>query len=447
MAKKGRKGGMSGEKGGGRARDAFTFLGMSFESIGKESVKRHLAILVLVSLATKGLVLLATPAIFRSFIDLFDLGYYLQTAQLLLQGQIPYVSFGFDYPPLVFLPIGIALVPALVLQSGQAFVYSFQLLMVLCDIGTLLCVYFIGLRIWDERTAWYAGLVYATAFSASYFVLTKYDAFPTLLLMGAVLFTLYGRTLLGYGSATAGFFAKIFPAVAFPFMILYNAKTTSLKEEVIAAVKVVLPFAVVLFIPFLILRPEYLNTYLFATGASVGVYASTATFTLYTWLHDVANLGLSLGTVSLFMELIMGLVMLLLLWIGWKDSRKNPVTLLKLTGCAIFAFVLFSKFHSPQYIVWYTPFLALLVAGNLLKTGLFYLVQALAYIEFPLLFGTFYVNLNYLNPAGSGGWYITLLFFTVEYLALILLFFLALRPEGGMRAALRSYAPESMRKG
>ncbi len=87
------------------------------------------------------------------------------------------------------------------------------------------------------------------------------------------------------------------------------------------------------------------------------------------------------------------------------------------------------------------------MAGDLLKTGLFYLVQALAYIEFPLLFGSIYVNLNYVNPAGSGGWYLALLFFTLEYLALVLLFFLALRPEGGMRAALRSYAPGSPGKG
>lgn len=443
----GKKGSKAGAKGGGKAGDAFTFLGTTFGSVRRDTVKRHIIALVLLSLVTKGLVLVVTPVIFRSFVDLFDLGYYLQTAQLLLQGQVPYVSFGFDYPPLVFLPIAIALIPALVLQSGQAFISAFQLLMVLCDLGTLLCVYFIGLKIWDERTAWYAGLVYATAFSAAYFVLTKYDAFPALLLMGAILFTVYGMKVHGYASATLGFFAKIFPAVAIPFMVLHNAKGASLKEEVITAAKVILPFALVLFIPFLLLRPDYLNTYLFATGASVGVYASTATYTLSTWLHDVAHLGLSAGTVSLFMYLLMGLVMILLLWIAWKDRRKSPVTLLKLTGCAIFAFVLFSKFHSPQYIVWYTPFLALLVAGDLLKTGLFYLVQALAYIEFPLLFGSFYVNLNYLKPAGSGGWYLTLLFFTLEYLALILLFFLALRPEGGMRAALRSYAPESLRKG
>ncbi|MDD1668456.1 MAG: hypothetical protein LUO97_01515 [Methanomicrobiales archaeon] len=434
-------------KGREKTGEPLTFLGQTFEKTDTKTVRSHLLSLVFVSLATKFLVLVLTPAVFHSFIDLFDIGYLFQNAIPLSQGQIPYLDYSIAYPILVFIPMILALIPALVTQSGMAFIYSFQLLMILCDLGTLLCIYFIGLKISDERTAWYAGLVYATAFSASYFVLTKFDAFPTLLLMGAILFTVYDRKVHGYVSATLGFFAKVFPAVSFPFMILYNAKTTSLSEEVVTAAKVFLPFAVILFIPFLLLRPDHLNTYLFATGATVGVYASTATYTLYTYIHDVAHLGLPAATVSLFMYLLLGLVMLLLLWIGWKDRRKSPVTLLKLTGFAIFAFVFFSKFHSPQYIVWYTPFLALLVAGDLLKTGLFYLVQALAYLEFPLLFGTFYVNLNYLSPAGSAGWYLTLLFFTLEYLALILLFALAVRPEGGFRAAVRNYAPESMRRG
>jgi hypothetical protein len=435
-----KKGGKAGAKGKEKAGDSFTFLGTTFESVRKETVKGQLIRLVLLSLATKGLVLLATIALFHSFFDLFDLNFYLEKGLLLAQGQVPYVSFGFDYPPLIFIPIGLALLPALALQSGAVFVFGFVILMVLCDLGTLLCVYFIGLKAWDQRTAWYAGLVYATAFSAAYFVLTKYDAFPTLLLMGAVLFTIYGMKVRGYISATLGFFAKLYPAAAFPFLVFHNAGTSSLKDEVITALKVFLPFFVVLVVPLLILRPESAGTYLFATGAGVGVYANTATHTLYTWLHDLLHAGLSVETVSLFMYILLGASLLLLLWVGWKERGRSPVTLLKLIACAVFALVLFSKFRSPQYILWYTPFLALLVAGNPLKTGLFYLTQALAYLEFPLMFGAFYVNLNYVAPAGSPSWYLTLVFFTVENLALILLFVLAVRPEGGIRKKLGELA-------
>jgi hypothetical protein len=445
MGKKNTKTGKPTERGREKSREPFTFLGKTFDTPDKKTVKSHLLYLVLASLVTKLLVLYGTTAVFHSFIDLFDIGYFFQNALLLVQGKIPYLGFSFDYPVLIFLPIAIALVPALATQNAMAFVYSFQFLMILCDIGTLLCVYFIGLKIRNEKTAWNAGLIYATAFSASYFVLTKYDAFPTLLLMGAVLFTVYERKFRGYLSATLGFFAKIYPVIAFPFMILYNAKTTSLRQEIISTLKIFLPCFVVLLLPFLILRPDVINTYLFATGTGVGVYVNTATFTLYTYLHEVAHLGITSATVSLFMYLLMGLVVISLLWVAFKSPGKRPVTFLKLLACALFALVLFTKFHSPQYIVWYTPFLALLVADDLIKIGLFYLTQALAYIEFPLMFGPYYVNLQYTSPVGSGGWYLTLFFFTLENLALIILFTLVLRPEGGIRATLKSYAPECLR--
>ncbi|HUK38728.1 MAG TPA: hypothetical protein VLV30_06415 [Methanomicrobiales archaeon] len=448
MGKKGSRAGKSGGAGREKGGEAWSFLGESFPGVDRGTVKRHLLYLVLVSLATRLAVLVATPAVFHSFVDLFDLGFYLQNAGLpLLQGKIPYLNFGIDYPVLVFVPIVIALVPAILTNSGMAFIYSFQFLMVLCDLGILACVYFTGLGLRGERAAWTAGLVYATSFAAAYFVLTKYDAFPTLFFMGAVLFTVYGRGLKGYASATLGFFAKIFPAVAFPFIVLYRAKDTSLRQEIVSAAKVFLPFAVVLFLPLAIVRPDTINAYLFATGASVGVYVNTATFTLYSWLHDVARLGVSEGGVSLVMYLLMGLSILLLLWAGWREPRGRPASFLKLLAAAVFAFVFFTKFHSPQYLVWYTPLLALLVADDLKKIGVFYLTQALAYIEFPLMFNAYYVNLNYTNPAGSGGWFLTLAFFTVENLAFLLLFGLVLRPDGGFREKLAGLNPWPARKG
>lgn len=423
-----------------RAGETFTLLGLTFES-DKKTVKRHLFTLVLVSLATKLAVLYATTSVFHSFIDLFDLQFYLQNALPLAQGKIPYLDFGFDYPILIFVPIGIALVPALALQSGMAFVYTFQLLMVLCDLGTLLCVYLIGLRVWNERAAWHAGLAYATAFSVSYFVLTKYDAFPTLLLMGAVLFTVSSLKLRGYLSATLGFFAKIFPAIAFPFMILYHAKATSLREEILSAVKVFLPFALVLLLPFLLLNPASLGSYLFATGSGLGVYANSATYTLYLYLHDILGLGISPEAVSTVMYALMGIALLYLLYLAYAGTKGDPTAFLKVLLCAVFSLVLFTRFHSPQYIVWFTPFLCLLLADDPLRISLFYLTQAFGYLEFPLLFGGFYVNLEYVNPPGSAGWYLTLAFFTLEYLALLALVFLVVRPKGGLRKRLSALIP------
>jgi hypothetical protein len=209
---------------------------LKLENIDGETIKRHIFYLVIISLLTKFLVL-AVSSVY-TFVDYFDIGFYLEHAVLIGQGQLPYIGFGFDYPVLVFVPILLAFIPAMIFQNPYAFVYSFQFLMVLCDLITLFCVYLIALKISNERTAFIAAILYATAFSTTYFVLTKYDAFPTCLLMLAVLFTLYGLTLKGYLFAGLGFFAKIFPAIAFPFLILHNMNKSSLADEIINVLKV-----------------------------------------------------------------------------------------------------------------------------------------------------------------------------------------------------------------
>jgi hypothetical protein len=426
--------------------DPFTFLNTRFDTINKASVKKHIILLIVASLVTKLLVVFITMAVFHSFIDYFDIGTYFNHAIPALQGQLPYVNYQIEYPILMFIPIGLALIPVILTHNPDTFVFAFQLLMVMFDILVVLCVYFIGLKLWGEKAAFYAGFIYATAFSTAYFVLTKSDAFPTLFLMVAILFTIYGMNSRGYISASLGFFVKIFPVIALPFMVLYNAKTTSIKQEIISAGKIFLLFCVILLIPIAFLNPSTLSTYLFVTGGSVGIYVNTATYTLYAYINDVFHLGISSAIISALMYMLMGAILVLLLYLSYRAKEKNPKMLVKLVLCAIFCLVFFTKFHSPQYIVWFTPLLALLVADDLVKIVLFYIAQLFAYIEFPLMFGTYYVNLEYVNPPGSYGWYLTILFFTLEYIVLLILMYYVLRPKDGIIAAMKKNYPFVIRK-
>jgi len=416
----------------------FTFLDFQFDNIDKNIVKRHIFLLILASIVTKILVIVFTTSVFNSFIDLFDFEFHFKHAVLLLQGQLPYINYSYDYPVLIFIPITIALIPAIVTQSFMAYVYSFQLLMVLCDTVTIICIYFIGLKIWNEKTAFFAGLIFATAFSTAYFVLTRFDAFPTCLLMAAVLFTVYDMNTRGYIFTALGFFTKIFPIIALPFLVLYNAKSTSIKKEIISAVKIFLLFCVILLLPLAIINPETISTYLVATGSGLGIYVATPTYTLYAILHDVLHLGISASLIATFMQVLMGVTLLILVYLAYISKEKNPKALLKILLCAIFSLVFFAKFHSPQYFVWFTPFLALLVADDLVKIILFYVTQIFVYLEFPLMFGKYWVNLNYTAPVGTSDWYVTLLFFTLLYMAFLVLIYYIIRPQEGIVKKMRT---------
>lgn len=403
------------------------FLSVRFPGADNSVVKQHLRYLILAFLLTKFLVFAGTPLVFNGFIDVFDLEFYFEHAMKLLHGQLPYVGFDFDYPILVFIPIILALIPAMLFRSVAVFIISFQLLMVLCDLVTLFCVYFIALKLFNEKAAFLSGILYATAFSSAYFVLTKYDAFPTCLLMLAVFFTLFGIRMRGYLAAGLGFYAKIFPAIALPFLVLYNTRKSTLRDEIIGVLKVMVPLSVLLLLPVLIAKPESVRMYLFVSGAGAQIYANTLTYTLYSWFHGVFQIPVSPGTLSLFMYGVMGIMMLYLLYAAYQDTAKRPVTLLKTLLCALILVIFFTKFHSPQYIVWFTPLLCLLVLDDISKILLFYVVQALTYIEFPLMFGSYYTNLEYTHTAGSPGWYMTLAVFSLQYIAIFILLFLIVR--------------------
>jgi len=415
----------------------FDFLSTKFDTIDINTVKNHILILILATIITKLVVVVATTAIFHSFIDLFDIGTYFAHAIPMLEGQLPYIDYQIEYPILLFIPVALAFIPAVIFGSPIIFMFSFQILMILADILIVTCVYLIGLKLWSEKTAFLGGFIYATAFSTAYFVLTKSDAFPTCILMIALLFTVYGKNTKGYVSATLGFFTKIFPAIALPFIVLYNAKSTSLKTELISAGKIFLAFCLVLLLPLAIINPDTVSTYLFAAGGSVGVYANTVTFTIYSYLHDVFGLGIALESVSTIMYILMGITIVSLLYFAYAEKEKTPKLLIKLVLCAIFCMVFFTKFHSPQYLVWFTPLLAILVAGDLLKIVLFYITQIFAYIEFPLIFGKYYVNLKYTNPVGTSDWYLTLGFFTLEYIAFFVLIYFIIKPDKGLLTTIR----------
>jgi hypothetical protein len=416
------------ERKGKNAGEPFRFCGITFSSADAMTVRNHLITLVGLSVIVKICVLFATVFIFNSFIDTFDHQYYLQNFINVMDGKIPYADFGFDYPPLAFLPIALAFIPALLFNSADMFILSFQFLMILCDAVIVACVYLIALKLYPEKTAFLAGILYATAFAGAYFVLTKYDAFPTALLMIAILLTVYRRPAAGYVAATAGLLAKIYPAVALPFFVLYNSVTTSLKEEIFSLLKILVPIIVILSIPILIFRPTVISSYIGGSLIRTDVYVNTATNTVFAFFNNILHISISANLISALMYIIMGIALLLLLFYAWIIRNQKEKTLIKLVALALFVIVFCMKYHSPQYILWFLPLVCLLVADTIAGIAMFYITQVVAYIEFPLAFGTLYVNSNYVSAAGTSGWYLAWIFFAVESTLFLSLMYLAIRP-------------------
>lgn len=398
--------------------------GLTIRDIERQTLVRNLALLALASVVTKLVVLFATVSVFHSFVDLFDISVYFGYAANVLDGQIPYIDFSIEYPFLFMIPVLLPLIPAVLANDANAYVMGFQVLMALFDILTLFLVYLIGLQLFDGKRAFRAALLYATAFASSYFILTKYDSFPTFLLVLAVFATVYGMSKRGYLAVILGFFTKVFPIVAAPYMLFFNATRTSRKTEFVSVAKVAVWCIAILLIPMIFLVQDWYRPFLFATGTDVGVYANTVTYTIYNVLNGVLHIPISEGIISLAMyALMIGIVGSLLL-VSWVKGIESPRRLLVLIAVTLFSVIFCTKFHSPQYLVWLTPFYALLLFESYWNVLVFYLLQVVVYIEFPLAWGSLYVNRGYIHELGTAGWYGSLTFFIIHaavYVASILL--------------------------
>jgi len=412
--------------------------GLIIRNIERQTLIRNLVLLALASVVTKLMVLFVTVSVFHSFVDLFDISVYFGYAANVLNGQIPYIDFSVEYPFLFLLPVLLPLIPAVIANDANAYVMGFQVLMAFFDILTLFLVYLIGLQLFDSKQAFRAALLYATAFASSYFILTKYDSFPTFLLVLGVFATLYGMSKRGYLAVILGFFTKVFPIVAAPYILLFNATKTSRRTEFISVAKVAVWCIAILLIPMIFLVQDWYRPFLFATGAGVGVYANTMTYTLYNILNGVLHIPASEEIISLAMyALMIGIVGSLLL-VSWVKGVESPRRLLVLIAVTLFSVIFCTKFHSPQYLVWLTPFYALLLIESYWNVLVFYLLQVVVYIEFPLAWGSLYVNRGYIHELGTAGWYGSLAFFIIHAAVYVASILLIVRSDPSLYGDIRS---------
>lgn len=381
--------------------------------------------IVCVSLCFKVAFLLFYYFILLNGLDTLDMEYYYHHGQWLLSGQIPYLDFGFDYPPIIFIPIVISL---LVTSGLTQFTNIFCGFLILCDLVTALCVYLIALEIFNrDDLALRGALVYATALEIAYFTMTKFDPLPTMIMMLSLLFTIKGAKFAGYYSHILGVFTKIFPILLSPFIFLYNAhqrpdfivgEIRSIWRKVLAPVAVLFSLAA-----WVLLTPDE-NTGSWAHGS---IYVNTIGYTVYDFLYEVLGFNITIESIIICEYALMGLILFSLLVYAYF-TPQTPQLFIKIILAVLFTFVALWSYHSPQYLFWYIPLIAILIADDLLSILLFYIVQFLAFLEFPQTAGVFYTNTVYRTTLAADPyhWGLTWGMFALFQFALVYLVYRAL---------------------
>jgi uncharacterized membrane protein len=284
---------------------------------------------------------------------------------------VPYRDFPLEYPPgalAVFLPPG-------AFGSGS-YGAAFKVLMALCGIATLVLVAWLLARFGASAQRLWTGvmLLALSPIAVGPISLNTYDAWPALLTVAALGLLVAGRPLAALGLVGAAFAAKFYPVVLLPPAVIFVWRTAG-RAVALRALGAFAAVSAAIVGPFVVLAPgglaesfraqaarglqvESLGGSLLAVADRLGVYSATV-------LHRTGraisyelegSLPEVLAAVSSAAQVV---AVLLVAWL-YLRGRDDPRQLALSFAAAIAGFLAFTRFFSPQYLVWLIPFVVFL---------------------------------------------------------------------------------------
>jgi uncharacterized membrane protein len=302
-------------------------------------------------------------------------------------GRVPYRDFFMEYPPgalAVFLP------PAAF--GSSHYNATFKFLMALCGVATLLLLASLLVRLGvSTARLWAAVLLFALSpLALGPISLNTYDAWPALLTLAALALLLAGRDLAAFALLGAAFAAKVYPVVLVPPAVIFVWRTSG-RGLALRALATFAAVAALFVMPFLVLAPhglaesfraqaarslqvESLGGSLLAVADRLGLYGATVVHrTGHAISYDLV--GSLPETLAVLSSIAQALAVFAVAWI-YLRGRDDPRRLALAFTAAIAGFLAFTRFFSPQYLVWLVPFVLLLEpAGWLLAAAALVLAQ------------------------------------------------------------------------
>jgi uncharacterized membrane protein len=300
-----------------------------------------------------------------------DVHLYQGFAEMVFDGRVPYRDFFMEYPPgalAVFLP------PAAF--GSHHYNAAFKALMALCGAATLVLVALLLARLGASALRlWTAVLLVALSpIALGPISLNTYDAWPALLTVAALALLLAGSAALALALLGLAFAAKVYPIVLVPPALVFVWRTAG-RERALRAAAAFAGVAALIVVPFLVLAPrglaesfraqaaralqvESLGASLLAAADRLGLYSATVVHrTGHAISYDLTgSLPEALGAASSALQV---LAVVLVAWL-YGRGRDDPRRLAVSFAAAVAGFLAFTRFFSPQYLVWLVPLAGLL---------------------------------------------------------------------------------------
>jgi uncharacterized membrane protein len=298
-----------------------------------------------------------------------DVHLYERYTSLLLHGQVPYRDFFMEYPPGAL----VAFVPADV-ASRAHYNAAFKVLMALCGVGALVLVALVLLLLGATAGRLWAAilLVALSPVALGPISLNTYDAWPALLTIAGLYALLTGRDLLAGGLLGLGFATKVYPIVLLPPALVWIWRRRG-RRRATASALVCAAAVLIVIVPFLALAPHGLLESFRAQAArgvqieSLGAQALVAAdhaglYTVRVAHHTRGAVsydvrGTPARVIGALSSVLQVAAAVLVAWL-YARGRDDPQRLAVAFAAAVAGFLAFTRFFSPQYLVWVIPLVA-----------------------------------------------------------------------------------------
>lgn len=356
-----------------------------------------------------------------------DFRFYLEMAELSLEGYYPYLDFWVEYPPLFPLALVVLYRVSLLLPSWPSPILWFQvsvsLFLVLFEAGNLCLVYLIAKRLHGPRGGIRAAWVYSALFLPLYSLTNWFDAMPLFFLLLAVQLALSRHPLASGAAVGLGFMTKLIPAVAGPASFLAWRTWRERLAYVAGAAGAVLLVSVPLLLAnatmfiasfrSMMSRGSWLTPWALLEG-----YFDVGYMPTFAARFSAANADWQIHSQTLPWPLLYGCMLGLGLFVFTRRLRwAEPRVLVAASALTLHILLLFSKGFSPQFLLYVLAFVVVLLPG---KRGIVYILALTfnSFVEWPVA-GVYFRDARWLWWAVILMRTLLLALLAVEYSALL----------------------------
>ena len=323
--------------------------------------------------------------------EIVDTPVYERYGTAIEHGSVPYRDIRPEYPPGA-LPAFV--VPALVSDDQAGFRDAFEWLMAAFGVATVLlaAVCLRGLEASRGRTLAALALVAAFPLLLGSVVLTRFDLYPTALVVAALAALVHDRDRLGLGLLGGAVAVKLYPGVLVPLALAYVWRRRG-RHEALVGLAICVAVVALAFLPFLLVAPDGVAHSL-GRQLSRPLQIESLGSALFLAVHHLVGLDVEMrsghgsqnlhGTGTAVAALLLSLVQIAVvvwIWLRRPDSREE---LIRWSAAALVAFVALGKVLSPQFLIWLAPVVPL-VGGvrGLRASGLTAAALVLTQLWFP----------------------------------------------------------------